>query len=197
MLGACMFAKIETGLFAGRASVAAMAILFSTHSGMAADAIAVNSDDFIPPPDVSRFGRFEQKLADWHVVLGGGAIIVPKYEGSDEFKVMPVPFVTATFLDVVTINPSGASIAVYEQGPFELSARLADRPRNTNLLSGFGTETVAPLRGQRYIDREIRAAAVDYLRSDVEPMQQMQHRTEIIRLGFDLRRRRKISGKAP
>ena len=119
-----MFAKIETGLFAGRASVAAMAILFSTHSGTAADAIAVNSDDFIPPPDVSRFGRFEQKLANWHVVLGGGAIIVPKYEGSDEFKVMPVPFVTATFLDVVTINPSGASVAVYEQGPFELSARL-------------------------------------------------------------------------
>jgi hypothetical protein len=28
-----------------------MAILFSTHSGMAADAIAVNSDDLIPPPD--------------------------------------------------------------------------------------------------------------------------------------------------
>ena len=119
-----MFAKIETGLFAGRASVAAMAMLFSTHSGMAADAIAVNSDDVIPPPDVSRFGRVEQKLADWHVVLGGGAIVVPKYEGSDDFKVMPVPFVTATFLDVVTINPSGASIAVYEQGPFELSARL-------------------------------------------------------------------------
>ena len=119
-----MFAKIETGLFAGRASVAAMAMLFSTHSGMAADAIAVNSDDVIPPPDVSRFGRVEQKLADWHVVLGGGAIVVPKYEGSDEFKVMPVPFVTATFLDVVTINPSGASVAVYEQGPFELSARL-------------------------------------------------------------------------
>jgi outer membrane scaffolding protein for murein synthesis (MipA/OmpV family) len=119
-----MFAKIETGLFAGRTSVAAMAILFSTHSGMAADAIAVNSDEFIPPPDVSRFGRFEQKLADWHVVLGGGVIIVPKYEGSDEFKVMPVPFVSATFLDIVTINPSGANIAVYEQGPFELSARL-------------------------------------------------------------------------
>ena len=37
---------------------------------------------------------------------------------------MPVPFVSATFLDIVTINPSGANIAVYEQGPFELSARL-------------------------------------------------------------------------
>lgn len=118
--------NMDTGMFAGRASLAAMAVLFSTHSSivLAADAIAVNSDDFSPPPDPSRFGHFEQKLADWHVVVGGGAIIVPKYEGSDEFKVMPVPFVTATFLDTVTIDPTGANIAIYEQGPFEFSARL-------------------------------------------------------------------------
>ncbi|TIM34603.1 MAG: MipA/OmpV family protein [Mesorhizobium sp.] len=79
-----MFAKMDSGIFAGRASLAAMAILFSTHPGiaLAADAIAVNSDDLsLPPPEPSRFARFEQKLSDWHVVLGGGAIIVPKYEG--------------------------------------------------------------------------------------------------------------------
>ncbi|AZO43016.1 MipA/OmpV family protein [Mesorhizobium sp. M7D.F.Ca.US.005.01.1.1] len=121
-----MFAKIDSGMFTGRASLAAMAILFSTHSGivLAADAIAVDADDFTPPPEPSRFGRIEQKLADWHVVLGGGAIIVPKYEGSDEFKIMPVPFVTATFRDTVTIDPTGANIAVYDQGPFALRARL-------------------------------------------------------------------------
>ncbi|MDF3218554.1 MULTISPECIES: MipA/OmpV family protein [Mesorhizobium] len=121
-----MFAKIDSGLFAGRASLAVMAILLSAHSdgALAADAIAVNSDDFTLPPEPSRFGRFEQKLSDWHVVLGGGAIIVPKYEGSNEFKIMPVPFVTATFLDTVTIDPTGANIAVYEQGPFAFSARL-------------------------------------------------------------------------
>jgi outer membrane protein len=121
-----MLAKMDSGLFAGRASLAAMAILFSTHSEvvLAADAIAVNSDDFTPPPEPSRFGRIEQKLADWHVVLGGGAIIAPKYEGSDEFKIMPVPFVMATFRDTVTIDPTGANIAVYDQGPFALSARL-------------------------------------------------------------------------
>ena len=118
--------KIDSGKFAGRASLAAMASLFSTHSGtvLAADAIAVNSDDFIAPPEPSRFGRIEQKLADWHVVLGGGAIIAPKYEGSDEFEVMPVPFVSATFRDTVTIDPTGANIALYEQGPFAFSARL-------------------------------------------------------------------------
>jgi MipA family protein len=121
-----MFAKMDSGIFAGRASLAVMAILFSTHPGtaLAADAIAVNSDDFTPPPEPSRFGRIEQKLADWHVVLGGGAIIVPKYEGSDEFKIMPVPFVTATFRDVVTIDPTGADIALYKQDRFEFSARL-------------------------------------------------------------------------
>ncbi|WP_292652469.1 MipA/OmpV family protein, partial [Mesorhizobium sp.] len=75
-------------------------------------------------PEPSRFGRIEQKLADWHVVVGGGAIIVPKYEGSDEFKIMPVPFVTATFRDVVTIDPTGADIAIYKQDRFAFSARL-------------------------------------------------------------------------
>ncbi|AEH88226.1 MULTISPECIES: MipA/OmpV family protein [Mesorhizobium] len=119
--------KIVSGMFAGRASLAAMTILFSTHPEivLAADAIAVDTEeDLTPPPEPSRFGRFEQKLADWHVVLGGGAIIVPKYEGSNEFKVMPVPFVSATFLDTVRIDPTGANIALYEQGPFEFSARL-------------------------------------------------------------------------
>ncbi|ANN58774.1 MipA/OmpV family protein [Mesorhizobium loti] len=123
--------KLVSGTFAGRAPLAAMAIVFSTHSEIvqAADAIAVDTDaddtgDLTPPPDPSRFGRFEQKLAGWHVVLGGGAIIVPKYEGSNEFKVMPVPFVSATFLDTVRVDPTGANIAVYEHGPFELSARL-------------------------------------------------------------------------
>lgn len=122
-----MFAKMDSGIFAGRASLAAMAILFSTYPGvaLAADAIAVNSDDFtLPPPEPSRFARFEQKLSDWHVVVGGGAIIVPEYEGGDKFKIMPVPFVTATFLDVVTIDPTGANIAIYKQDRFEFSARL-------------------------------------------------------------------------
>jgi outer membrane protein len=121
-----MFAKMDSGIFAGWASLAAMAILFSTHPGtaLAADAVAVNLDDFTPPPEPSRFGRVEQKLADWHVVVGGGAVVAPEYEGSDEFKITPVPFITATFLDVVTIDPTGANIAVYEQGPFEFIARL-------------------------------------------------------------------------
>lgn len=150
-----MFTKMDSGLFAGRASLAAMAILFSAHSGMvlAADAIAVNSDDLAPPPDPSRFGRFEQKLADWHVVLGGGAIMAPKYEGSDEFKIVPVPFITATFLDVVTIDPTGANIAVYKQGPFEFGARLGyemgRKEDDSDHLRGLGDVDMGATAGAR------------------------------------------------
>lgn len=139
-----MFVKVNSEAFAGRASLAAMAILFSMSSGTvhAADAIAVNSDDAEPPPHPSRFGRIEQKLAGWKVVVGGGAIVSPKYEGGDEFEVTPVPFISATFLDVVTIDPTGANIAVYEQGPFELSARLGyEMGRNeddSDRLRGLG-----------------------------------------------------------
>ncbi|RWO94956.1 MAG: MipA/OmpV family protein, partial [Mesorhizobium sp.] len=66
-----MFTKIDSGLFARRASLAAMAILLSAHSegALAADAIAVDTDDFTPPPEPSRFGRIERKLSDWHVVV--------------------------------------------------------------------------------------------------------------------------------
>jgi outer membrane protein len=147
--------KMVSGIFAGRASLAAMAILFSTHSEivLAADAIAVNSDDFIAPPEPSRFGRFEQKLTDWHVVLGGGALIVPKYEGSNEFKVMPVPFISATFLDTVTIDPTGANIAVYEQGPFNFSARLGyemgRKEDDTDHLRGLGDVDMGAIVGAK------------------------------------------------
>ena len=147
--------KVVSGLFAGRASLAAVAILLSTHSqiALAADAIAVDTEDPTASPDPSRFGRFEQKLAGWHVVLGGGAIIVPKYEGSNEFKVLPVPFISATFRDTVRIDPTGANIALYEQGPFELSARLGyDMGRkedDSDHLRGLGDVDMGAVVGAR------------------------------------------------
>lgn len=157
--------KIVSGMFAGRASLATMANLFSTHPEivLAADAIAVDTEDWTPPPEPSRFERFEQKLADWHVVLGGGAIIAPKYEGSNEFKVIPVPFVSATFLDTVTIDPTGANIALYEQGPFEFSARLGyDMGRkedDADHLRGLGDVDMGAIVGARPTQRRASRSA--------------------------------------
>lgn len=84
-----------------------------------------------------------EKLAEWHVVLGGGALIAPKYEGSDEFDVQPIPFVTATLGEQVTLDPRGVSINLYEVGAFELSGQvgydIGRKEDDSDHLRGLGS----------------------------------------------------------
>ncbi len=63
-------------------------------------------------------------LADWNVVLGGGVLVAPKYEGSDEFDVQPIPFVTASIGEHVTIDPRGVSVNLHRLGDLTLSGQL-------------------------------------------------------------------------
>ncbi|MDR6952899.1 outer membrane scaffolding protein for murein synthesis (MipA/OmpV family) [Ancylobacter sp. 3268] len=63
-------------------------------------------------------------LIDWQVVLGGGAMIQPSYEGSSSFEVSPVPFVMATFGEHVKFDPTGLSVDVYSLGNLYFSAKL-------------------------------------------------------------------------
>lgn len=70
----------------------------------------------IPPTggfDEGRFGGVRQTLAEWDVIVGGGAIYAPKFEGSDEFEVIPIPMISATF-GQVTVDPGGVSVDVLE-----------------------------------------------------------------------------------
>lgn len=75
-------------------------------------------------PDPSRFGRIVERLGEWEVVLGGGALIEPEYEGSDEFEVAPVPFISATFGDWLKIDPTGAAATVYRTDAIRLDALI-------------------------------------------------------------------------
>ncbi|WP_245197932.1 MipA/OmpV family protein [Jiella mangrovi] len=75
-------------------------------------------------PDPSRFGLIGQKLHEWNVIVGAGAMIEAKYEGSDEFEVSPVPYISATFGDWLSVDPGGIEAKVYETGPFVFSAKL-------------------------------------------------------------------------
>lgn len=118
-----MFAKTGSVTLAFKASLAVMAVSFWGCSGALA-AETASGEQPTAVPDPSRFGRIGEKLAEWHVVAGGGAMIEPEYEGSDKFKVTPVPFVSATLFDTLTIDPTGATLAVVERDAFELSARL-------------------------------------------------------------------------
>ncbi|MCJ8141360.1 MipA/OmpV family protein [Ancylobacter sp. A5.8] len=65
-----------------------------------------------------------EKLAEWNVVLGGGALIAPKYEGSDEFDVQPIPFVTATLGEHVKVDPREVSVNLYSLGALGLSGQV-------------------------------------------------------------------------
>lgn len=118
-----MFAKTGSVTLAFKASLAVMAVGFwGCFGALAAETASGEQPTAVPDP--SRFGRIGEKLAEWHVVAGGGAMIEPEYEGSDKFKVTPVPFVSATLFDTLTIDPTGATLAVVERDAFELSARL-------------------------------------------------------------------------
>lgn len=75
-------------------------------------------------PGLNQFAFVTEKLSQWNVVLGGGAMIAPKYEGSDEFEVKAVPFVSASYGDWLRVDPRGASVSLYKLGDLHLSAKL-------------------------------------------------------------------------
>ncbi|WP_181150099.1 MipA/OmpV family protein [Ensifer aridi] len=73
--------------------------------------------------DKGRFGGIRQKLSDWDVMVGAGAIYAPKFEGSDEFELVPIPMISATFGDRVTIDPGGLAVDVLESNGFKLTVK--------------------------------------------------------------------------
>jgi len=73
---------------------------------------------------VDRLAFVTQKLTEWKVVLGGGAMMAPKYEGSDEFDIQAIPFVTATFGERVKVDPRGIAVNVYSVGNLNFSGLL-------------------------------------------------------------------------
>lgn len=95
--------------------------------------------------DPGRFGTVTQYLSGWNVVIGGGARVAPKYEGSDELEITPVPFITARFGDRISINPRGLSVEVFSSGPFSLTARAGYDP-------GRSEDASTHLRGLGDID---------------------------------------------
>lgn len=80
----------------------------------------------IPPTenfDKGRFGGIRQKLSDWNVMVGAGAMYAPKFEGSDEFQVAPIPMISATFGDRVTVDPSGLEVDVLKSNGFKFTIK--------------------------------------------------------------------------
>lgn len=94
-----------------------------------------------------------KQLAEWKVVLGGGAMIAPKYEGSDEYEVSPVPFVSAVFGDTMRIDPRGASFTVYKTYGVSFGVRvgydLGRSEDDSDHLRGLGDIDAGAVLGGR------------------------------------------------
>lgn len=113
----------NTGLIVLSALVMPLAL---RNAAKAADVNALTGDpraEVQPEFDGERFGGFRGKLHDWQVVVGGGAMYAPKFEGSKDFEVVPVPFISATINDIVHITPLGLTVDVYKAENFTFSAK--------------------------------------------------------------------------
>ncbi|MGH8210941.1 MAG: MipA/OmpV family protein, partial [Steroidobacteraceae bacterium] len=72
-------------------------------------ALADEDSEHAPPKD------------GWDVSVGGGPGVRPTYEGSDRYVVTPLPFVSATYDDWLSMGPDGLN-AYWHQGNFRIGA---------------------------------------------------------------------------
>lgn len=96
--------------------------------------------------------------SDWVVTLGGGALVLPEYEGSDEYEVLPVPYIDASYKDILTFNPfEGLRYNVFREGGFTMGPGLGvDFGRDDDegdRLRGMG-DIDPTLEGQFFVNYE-------------------------------------------
>src|SRR5689334_2963814 len=101
-----------------------MAVLAAASALLPAAALAADldaADAAIAPPEqfgTGRYGGIRGKLHDWKVTIGVGAIYLPEYEGSDEFKVQPFPVISAQFGERVHLDTGGLTVDLFETNGF-------------------------------------------------------------------------------
>ncbi|WP_155931694.1 MipA/OmpV family protein [Methylopila sp. 73B] len=127
------------------ARFAAIAALSAFLPASAAAADLTSSESAVAAPaqfDERRYGDFRDTLHDWNVVIGGGAIYKPEYEGSDKFEVKPFPLISATYGDWLHLNTKGLTVDVWKWEGFKVSARggyeVGRNDNDSRYLKGLG-----------------------------------------------------------
>lgn len=103
------------------------------------------SDAVMSPPqqfDTARYGDFRDRLADWKVTIGAGAIYMPEYEGSDKFDVNPFPIFSAEFGERVSVDITGVTVDLYEANGFRVGVKggyeMGRKEDDSDYLRGLG-----------------------------------------------------------
>lgn len=85
---------------------------------------------------------FTDYLARRQVILGGGVMVAPEYEGSDKFSIVPVPLLSFSFNESINVDPMGLEFTVFRRDnlSFKLSGQY-ERGRSeddSDYLEGMG-----------------------------------------------------------
>ena len=98
---------------------------------MALLGLAAVFPDLAEAADLSEGGKtpsyeapsYLDKLHEWKIVVGAGAIVKPVFEGSDEFEVLPFPLFSATFGERLHVDTRGILVDVYETSGVKFGVR--------------------------------------------------------------------------
>lgn len=104
----------------------------------------------------------------WNVTVGGGAMVLPRYTGSDEQRVFPFPMTQVTYRNRVFLgpSPSGAGVGL---GAWVVRTARVGLAADVGFLEGRPASRAGALAGME--DRDAVATAslsVSYRVSDVE-----------------------------
>jgi outer membrane scaffolding protein for murein synthesis (MipA/OmpV family) len=121
----------------------ALAWIVSPGEALAAD---FNSEEAPTPAPVQeteeRVGGIRGRLHDWKVTAGFGAVYLPEYEGSDEFKVQPFPLLSAQFGERVFLDTDGLKLDVWRQSGFRFAVTggvdMGREEDDSDYLRGLG-----------------------------------------------------------
>ena len=79
----------------------------------------------------------EPQASPWNVTLGAGLLVVPRYPGSDQFRLQPIPFSQVSFRDRVYLGPGTTGLS------FGLGAYLI-RTTHFGFAAEFGLQDKRP-----------------------------------------------------
>lgn len=126
-----------------QAIMLASALVALPVSTLAAD-LETGEAAIVPPQqfDPARYGDFRDKLHDWKVTVGAGAIYMPEYEGSDKLEVNPLPIFSAQFGERVNVDITGITVDLYERNGFRVGVKggydLGRKEDDSDHLRGLG-----------------------------------------------------------
>ncbi len=92
----------------------------TTKDALAEDTPLIEQASF----DLERFEQRFEPEKNWSLIVGAGAKYKPKYEGSDEFEVSPLPLVLFTYGEWLEIDPTGITVTPFKGEGFSLSGKV-------------------------------------------------------------------------